>query len=209
MGSYGRCETCSDGHASAEQLRRAANQRYPQRNACIIPGSSESHTSGRAHQTSRARATAASAPPDWLPSESKKRISRSRSVSDKPRSAPTRGSCRGATPSARFSRMGSSHRAIRVQKRHFASKNSQPRAWRPLPSVNSELSEIMFSVLDLPELSIHQPAALVLFEPSSVMTLPRNFETPFNAPVGMRRTSSNKPVMVVRNSSMLSSRSRV
>jgi hypothetical protein len=32
-----------------------------------------------------------------------------------------------------------------VQNLHSASKNSHPRAWRPLPSVNSEVSEIIIA----------------------------------------------------------------
>jgi len=39
------------------------------------------------------------------------------------------------------------------------------------------------------------PAAFVLLEPSKVMTFPRSFTTPFNAPVGMRMISSNSPVI--------------
>src|ERR1700722_4562784 len=53
-----------------------------------------------------------------------------------------------------------------------------------------------------------QPVA-AFFCPSNVTTLPRNFIAPLSAPVGMRTTSSNNPVMPVKNSSMLSSRSRV
>src|SRR5579859_3062717 len=50
---------------------------------------------------------------------------------------------------------------------------------------------------------------LTAFFPSKVKTLPLNFTTPFNAPVGIRKISSNSPVIAVKNSSMLSSRSRV
>jgi hypothetical protein len=108
------------------------------------PGILLNHTSGRAHQIPRAKATAASAPPNCRPSESKSRISRSNSSRDIPSSAPTRESCKGATASPRRSKIGASHRAIRVQKPHSASKNSHPRACRPFPSVNSDVSEIIF-----------------------------------------------------------------
>src|SRR5437588_9756354 len=37
------------------------------------------------------------------------------------------------------------HAASREQNSHSPSKNSQPRAWRPLPSVISEVNEIMIS----------------------------------------------------------------
>src|SRR6266480_3640090 len=50
-----------------------------------------------------------------------------------------------------------------------------------------------------------QPA----FLPSMVTTLPRNLRTPFSAPAGMRITSSNNPVIAVRNSSMSVKRSLV
>ncbi len=109
-----------------------------------MPGICASHTNGRAHQISRATASTASAPPNWLPSESKKRSSRNNSAFGKPSSAPTRGSWSGATASPRRSRIGNSHRAIRVQNPHSASKNNHPRACRPFPSVNSDASEIMF-----------------------------------------------------------------
>jgi hypothetical protein len=45
--------------------------------------------------------------------------------------------------------------------------------------------------------------------PSKVITFPRSFTTPFSAPVGIRKISSNNPVIAVKNSSMLSNRSRV
>src|SRR6266576_2319071 len=47
------------------------------------------------------------------------------------------------------------------------------------------------------------------FLPSMVTTLPRNFSTPFSAAAGMRITSSNNPVIAVRNSSMSVKRSLV
>ena len=47
-------------------------------------------------------------------------------------------------------------------------------------------------------------AAFFFSLPSSVITLPRNLPTPFKAPTGMRKTSSNRPLMVLRNSSMFS-----
>ena len=130
-------------HFCAAQLRRAATDRYPLRSQFIIPGIAASQTSGRAHQISRARATPASAPPYWRPSASSTRISRSDSACDRPSSAPTRASCNGATASPRLCTIGASHRATRVQNPHCASKNSQPRACRPFPSVNSDANEII------------------------------------------------------------------
>src|SRR5260370_16355734 len=129
----------------------------------VIPGIRANHTSGRAHQISCATASTASAPPYWLPSESRKRSSRNNSDFGKPSSAPTRGSCSGATASPRRSRIGRSQRAIRVQKAHSASKNNQPRACRPFPSVNSDAGEIMRSTCLLflrTQQSNHLPAQL-------------------------------------------------
>ena len=60
-----------------------------------------------------------------------------------------------------------------------------------------------------PKPSTENCQLLTAFLPNSVITLPRNFTTPFNAPVGIRKISSNNPVITVKNSSMLSSRSRV
>src|SRR5208282_6763869 len=71
------------------------------------------------------------------------RISRNNSSRVIPNSAPTRGSCNGATASPLRSKIGANHRAIRVQNAHSASKNNHPRACRPFPSVNSDVSEIM------------------------------------------------------------------
>src|SRR5579864_7631986 len=122
------------------------------------------HTSGRAHHISRATASTASAPPNCLPSDSKKRSSRSNSAFGKPRIAPTRGSCSGATAMPRRTRIGPSHRAQRVQNPHSASKKSQPSACRPFPSVNSDASEIMCLVGQL-ILAVHSspfPASLCL-----------------------------------------------
>jgi hypothetical protein len=125
------------------QLRRAAIARYPARSHSITPGIAASHTNGRAHQISRAKATHASAPPYGRPSPSNTRISRINSVFDKPSSTPTRSSCNGATAIPRRCKIGANHRAIRVQHLHSASKNNHARACRPFPSVNSEASEIM------------------------------------------------------------------
>src|SRR6267378_1259099 len=128
---------------SAAQLRLAATQRYPLCRISIIPGIFEIHSSGRPHQISRASATAASAPPNRLPSLRRNCISRISSSRDNPSNAPTRGSCSGASAIPRFSRIGASHRAMSVQNLHSASKNNQPRACRPFPSVYSLTSEIM------------------------------------------------------------------
>jgi hypothetical protein len=167
----------------------------------MTPGIFESHTSGRPQPISRVIATIASAPPYWRPSASRKRSSRINSDRDKPNRTPTRGSCSVAVARPRRSRMGATQRAHCVQKPHSASKNSQPRACRPLLSVYSLAREIIVRPAS-------QPAFFFSF-PSSVMTLPRSLPTPFNALTGMRSTSSHSPVMVVRNSSMLSRRSRV
>src|SRR5713226_5649799 len=140
---YAPLEISFAGHASAAQLRLAATQRYPLLRISIIPGIFEIHNSGRAHQISRASSTAASAPPYRLPSLSRNCISRINSSRDNPSSGPTRGSCNGASAIPRRSRIGASHRAIRVQNLHSASKNNHPRACRPFPSVYSLTSEIM------------------------------------------------------------------
>src|SRR5437016_55680 len=200
---YTRFEVSDAGQVSAAQLRLAATHLYPLRRISIIPGIFEIHTSGRPHQISRASATAASAPPNRLPSLRRNRISRINSSRDNPSSAPTRGSCSGASAMPRRSRIGASHRAMRVQNLHSASKNSHPRACRPFPSVYSLTSEIMIF------LRCRYPAAFFRSFPRSVITFPRSFTTPFRAPVGMRIISSNNPVIAVKNSSMLSSRSRV
>src|SRR3989442_1743976 len=82
-------------------------------------------------------------PPYWLPSLSSRRISIINSSRDIPSSAPTRGSCSGASAIPRRSKYGASHRANRVQNRHSASQNNPPRACRPFPSVYSLTSEII------------------------------------------------------------------
>jgi hypothetical protein len=143
FGDYARRDISFAGQLAAAHLRFAATQRYPLRRISIIPGILEIHTSGRPHQISRASATAASAPPYWLPSLSKNLISKSNSCGGIASSAPTRGSCSGASAIPRRSRIGAIHLAIRVQNLHSASKNSQPRACRPFPSVYSLTSEIM------------------------------------------------------------------
>src|SRR5256886_9432576 len=144
---YTRFEVSDAGQVSAAQLRLAATHLYPLRRISIIPGIFEIHTSGRPHQISRASATAASAPPNRLPSLRRNCISRINSSRDNPSSAPTRGSCSGASAMPRFSRLGASHRAMRVQNLHSASKNSHPRACRPFPSVYSLTSEIIAVLL--------------------------------------------------------------
>jgi len=113
---------------SATQPRRAAILLYPASSTRIIPGSPASQTNGFAHQISRATATTARAPPQFLPSPNKKRNSFSNSFLLMPSSPLTRGSCKGATPSPLRARIGASHRAIRVQNPHSASKNNHPLA---------------------------------------------------------------------------------
>src|SRR5580704_6983004 len=150
-----RLVTSETGQLTATQLRCIAIERYPLLRAPIPPGILLNHTSGRAHQISLAKATAASAPPNCRPSESKSRISRSNSSRDIPSKAPTRESCRGATASPLRSKIGDNHRAIRVQNAHSTSKNNHPRACRPFPSVNSDVSEIMgFFFYAFPVLSV-------------------------------------------------------
>src|SRR5882724_2832181 len=51
--------------------------------------------------------------------------------------------------------------------------------------------------------------AFFLSLPNNVTTFPRNLPIPFNAGVGIRITSSNNPLITVKNSSMDSNRSRV
>jgi hypothetical protein len=140
---YARLVTPGTGQLTATQLRFIAIERYQLLSAPSPPGTLLNQTSGRAHQISCAKATAASAPPNCRPSESKSRISRKSSSRDIPRSAPTRGSCKGATASPLLSSIGASHRTIRVQNAHSTSKNNHPRACRPFPSVNSDVSEII------------------------------------------------------------------
>src|SRR6267378_2459908 len=141
---YTRRDVPLAGQETAAQLRLAATHRYPLRKISIIPGIFEIHRSGRSHQISRASATAASAPPYWLPSLSRNFISSISSSRGIPSSAPTRESCSGASAIPRRSSIGAIHRAVRVQNWHSASKNSHPRACRPFPSVYSLTSEIMF-----------------------------------------------------------------
>src|SRR6267142_1615058 len=144
---YVRFEASDVGHASAAQLRWAAIDRYPLRKISIIPGIFEIHSNGRPHRISRANATAASAPPYRLPSLRRNCISRINSSRDNPSSAPTRGSCSGASAIPRRSKYGAIHRAILVQNLHSASKNNHPRACRPFPSVYSLTSEIIAVLL--------------------------------------------------------------
>ena len=59
-------------------------------------------------ETSRAKAMTASTPPNCEPSQSSSRISRISWLRERPRSAPTRGSCNGASAKSRRSRMGAS-----------------------------------------------------------------------------------------------------
>src|SRR6266403_1546490 len=72
----------------------------------------------------------------------------------------------------------------------------------------SSLHLFLYFVTSLFRCCLH-PAAFFFSVPSNVITFPRSFTTPFNAPVGIRIISSNKPVIAVKNSSMLSIRSRV
>src|SRR6266436_3795342 len=144
---YTRRDVPPAGQETAAQLRLAATHLYPLRKISIIPGIFEIHDSGLAHQISRASATAASAPPNRLPSLRRNCISRISSSRGIPSSAPTRGSCSGANDIPRRSRIGAIHLAIRVQNRHSASKNNHPRACRPFPSVYSLTKEIMVSSL--------------------------------------------------------------
>src|SRR6266446_4099853 len=115
----------------------------------MAPGRFANQTNGRAHQISRATATTASAPPYCAPSDNRNRSSLRRTSFFIPSSAPTRGSCSGATAMPRRSRIGAIQRAIRVQNPHSASKKSQPLARRPLPSVYSFAREIMACLLHL------------------------------------------------------------
>src|SRR5713226_281165 len=172
---YARRDISFAGQLAAAHLRFAAIHRYPLRRISIIPGIFEIHRSGRPHQISRASATAASAPPYWLPSLNRNFISSINSSRGIPSSAPTRGSCKGASAIPRRSRIGAIHRAIFVQNLHSASKNSHPRACRPFPSVYSLTSEIMvpsfpyfFSLLLFPTFS----SCLLLLRPKKRNHLP-------------------------------------
>src|ERR1700687_5193649 len=67
---------------------------------------------------------------------------------------------------------------------------------------------LFFSCSSLCSLCPAHPA-FFFSAPNNVITFPRSFTTPFNAPVGILKISSNRPVIAVKNSSMLSNRSRV
>jgi hypothetical protein len=204
-----------------------------------MPGAAASQNSGRAHQISRDSATAASAPPNCRPSLSSSRISRNKSICERPRSGPTRESCSGAKANPRFCNAGARARTILTQKAQSESKKSHPRACRPLLSVNSEVSEIMTLISkaqtfltpqrsrknQYPDLKYAEGAPPLICKggsgsclsypaffrpvPKSVMTLPLNLTTPLRAASGIRTTSSKSPVMALRKSSMLSSLSSV
>ena len=131
------------GQRPAEHLRCCATHRYPARIADIIPGTLASHKNGRTQPNSRTTANTASAPAYRLPSSNTNRITDSNSFCERPSSAPTRGSCSGATARPRRFIGPISHLAVRVQNSHSASKKSQPRACRPLLSVISDANEIM------------------------------------------------------------------
>src|SRR6267142_5367585 len=79
----------------------------------------------------------------------------------------------------------------------------------PSSSVLRTLCYFSVSSVCFSSCSSVNPQPLAAFFPSSVITLPRSFTTPFSAPAGIRIISSNKPVIAVKNSSMLSIRSRV
>src|SRR6267378_4551456 len=171
---YTRRDVPLAGQETAAQLRLAATHRYPLRKISIIPGIFEIHSSGRAHQISRARATAASAPPNRFPSLGRNCISRIKSSRGNPSSAPTRGSCSGASAIPRLSRIGAIHLAVRVQNRHSASKNNHPRACRPFPSVYSLTSEII-AVL-LPSSLFSASSANSVLSALNLFRLFRNFQ---------------------------------
>src|SRR5712664_2313225 len=172
---YTRGEIWSVGQETATQLRRPAIQRYPLCKTSIIPGILDTQSNGRHHQISRASATAASAPPYRLPSLKRNCISRINSSRRRPRSAPTRGSCKGASSSPRFSRIGANHRAMRVQNRHSASKKNHPRACRPFPSVYSLTSEIMAPSLFRCFVLLPSSCRLLLLCPQQRNHLPPQF----------------------------------
>jgi hypothetical protein len=137
------CETSTTLQAAPAQLLCRAIQRYPECRRAIDFGILVNQTRGAAHQIWRATARTASAPPNCSPSEVMKRNSRKSSSRVIPRSAPTRGSCSGASANPRRVRIGASHRANRVQKEQSSSKKSQPFACRPFPSVYSLVREII------------------------------------------------------------------
>jgi len=102
---------------------------------------------------------------------------------------------------------------LRCQRNHFG-RTDIPVC---LPSFSANLSVLCVSALSFSLFflmfftSLHRyfVTSHPAFFPSRVKTLPLNFPTPFNAEVGIRNTSSNNPVIIVKNSSMLSRRSRV
>jgi hypothetical protein len=104
-------------------------------------------------------------------------------------------------------------RKLRCQRNHFG-RTDIPVC---LPSFSANLSVLCVSALSFSLFflmfftSLHRyfVTSHPAFFPSRVKTLPLNFPTPFNAEVGIRNTSSNNPVIIVKNSSMLSRRSRV
>src|SRR6266849_6551139 len=91
---------------------------------------------------------------------------------------------------------------------HSPAKSSPSSTLCALYAFFSVTSVLSFFPL-FPRLSTLNFQLLTAVFPSSVITFPRSFTTPFNAPVGIRIISSNNPVIAVKNSSMLSSRSRV
>src|SRR5258708_6431106 len=164
---YAPFEVSEAGHVTAAQLRLAATHRYPLRKISIIPGIFEIHRSGRSHQISRASATAASAPPYWLPSLSRNFISSISSSRGIPSSAPTRESCRGATAIPRRRRhpddllKQAGHRRQELQ--HTLQPFSRVRVplWVGLNLAHALRQDIQ-SRIDLPSLSLfrHDPKNL-------------------------------------------------
>jgi hypothetical protein len=125
------------------QPRLAAIQRYAMSIRPFVPVHSTDLANGRAHQTSLATPSTASAPLSCVPPLERNLISFNNSSRESPSNAPTRASCNGASANPRRARAGASHRAIRVQNAHSASKNSQPRARLSFRSVNSSASVII------------------------------------------------------------------
>ena len=166
-----------------------------------MPGKRETAWSGHAHQILPARKATACAPPKTWPSLVSTRISCCSRLGGMARRAATRGSCKGARAKPRFCRGERKRRARERQNAQSLSKNTQPRAARrPFLSVISEVSEIMLRPKRRPCLAASPyPSAR---EGSSLRMPPRSFASRFMAPGERLRNSSNRPLMVVMNSSI-------
>ena len=125
-----------------------------------------------------------------------------------PESAPAIARCACKTGTPRQRKTTPARAAPSRPYTHSPAKSSPSSALCALCALFSVTSVLSFFPL-FPRLSTLNFQLLTAFFPNSVITFPRSFTTPFNAPVGIRIISSNNPVIAVKNSNMLSIRSRV